>query len=593
VLGRTTLHSTIPGRRWKRNLRVVAIVSAVAVVAGLAALWVVRARKAGEPLPVGIPMQITSGEGWEGEPAISPDGTRVAYVSNESGNDDVYVADVLGGRVLQLTTDPGMDFAPAWFPDGMAIAFVSDRTGTPSVWRVGRLGGEAVMLLEDAEYPAISPDGTRIAVSRSAESVFHRIWVASLEDMSDAMQLTTGEHGLLDHRHAAWSPDGRMLCYSTLNGLFIVDVDGGTPRLVAGGRQPDDRPAWSSDGSHVYFESWREGTLALWRVGRSGDAPQRMTVGAAYEGEPSVSADGARFAYSSGSASFGTVITDLTTGHEITLGRMRTESTPILAPDGGRVIYVSRRWDGRGELAEQPLARAVPSGPPKRLTDQVGTASHPACSPDGKWVAYYLILGDERDIWIVPSRGGPPLRFTESAALNIHPSWSPDGRQLAFVSNRAGSYDVWVAPVSTGMPAGEARRLTDGSVAAFAPVWSPDGSQLAFVGSAEGQLDVWLVSEDGRAAAERLTEGIDVTRIRWDGTRGLILAAATLQGDRRLVWAVSPETGDVTPFVPEVALGSAKSPGLFDLSRDGRLLLFSRENQTGDIWVSEGPPGTY
>ncbi len=578
----------------KRNLRVVAAVSAAVVVAGLAALWVVRARRVEEPLPVGIPMQITSGDGWEGEPAISPDGTRVAYVSNESGNFDVYVTDVLGGRVLRLTTDPDRDFAPTWFPDGAAIAFVSDRTGTPSVWKVGQSGGGATMLLEDAEYPAISPDGARIAFSRSSESLFTRIWVASLEDMSDALQLTAEEHGTSDHRHAAWSPDGRTLCYcNALGGLWLVDVDGSTPRLVMGGTDGDGWPAWSSDGRHIYFDSWREKALALWRVERSGSLPQRMTEGVGYEGEPSVSVDGARLAYSSGSAGFSTVIADLDTGDEFTLGRMRSESMPVLAPDGGRMVYVSMRWEGRGELAAQSLVRGMPSGPPRRLTNQDGTASHPVCSPDGTWIAYYRILEEERDIWIVSSQGGTPLRFTESAGLDVHPSWSPDGKQLAFMSDRAGYYDIWVAPVRGGRPAGEARRVTDGSVSAFAPVWSPDSSQLAFVGAANGQLDVWLVPSDGGTPAERLTGGIDVTRIRWDGTRGLILAAATLQENRRLIWAISPETGHVAPFVPEVVLGSSISPGLFDISQDGRLLVFSRENLAGDIWVSEGPPGTY
>jgi len=567
VVGRTTLHSTIPGRRWKRNLRVVAIVSTVAVVAGLAALWVVRARKAEEPLPVGIPMQITSGEAWEGEPAISPDGTRIAYVSTASGNDDVYVTD--------------------------AIAFVSDRTGTRSVWKVGQFGGGATMLLEDAEYPAISPDGTRIAFSRCVHGAELRIWVAPLEDLSDATMLTTGEHGLWDHVGAAWSPDGRTLSYSAHGDLWTVSADGGTPRQVMRSRAGATESAWSSDGRHIYFDSWRDGALALWRVSAVGGEAQRVTQGAGYESELSVSADGSRLAYSTGSPGSGAVLVDLDTGQQTNIGSMRRILLVSLSPDGSRMVFMSERWDRRGELAEQLLDNGVPAGPPRRLTDQEGYASHPAYSPDGRWIAYYLIHEGKRNIWIIPSGGGRPIQFTSGSEQDIHPAWSPDGTMLAFMSLRAGSHDLWVAPVWEGNPVGEPRRITDGSVLGVSPVWSPDGSEIAFVDTDGERREVWVVPSDGSGPASQLTDGVDATRIRWDTVTGTILASATCGEENRSLWAVSPETGAAVPFEPAVEFGTERAYGLFDLSQEGRLLVFSQENLTGDIWVSEGPPGTY
>ncbi len=575
----------------ERNLRATAIISAAAVVA-LVALWAVGRMRSEKPLPVGIPMRITSGEGLEVEPAISPDATRVTYVSTEFGNSDIYVTDVLGGRSLRLTTDPAFDFVPAWFPDGAAIIFVSDRTGTRSVWKVGQFGGGATMLLEDAEYPAISPDGTLIAFSRADESSQLRICVAPLDSLSDVRQLTAEEHGLWDHESAAWSPDGKTLSYASHTDLWTVRIEGGAPRnLTSGGS--DSRPAWSSDGRYIYFDSWREGTLALWRVPSRGGEPRRMTQGTGYESEPRVSADGSRLIYSTGSPGSSAVLVDLDTGQQTTIGRMRSELMASLSPDGSRMVFVSSRWDRRGELAEQLLDDGALSGSPRRLTDQEGDASHPVYSPDGRWIAYYLIDGAERDIWVVPTGGGRPLQFTDDPELDVHPAWSPDGSMLAFVSNRAGIRDVWVASVREGAPVGESRRLTDGSMSVISPTWSPDGSEIAFVGVSEKRDGIWVVRSDGTAPARRLTDGVDATRIRWDAATGMILAAATCGEERRLLWAISPESGGAVLFQPEVMFGTERAWGLFDLSQEGRLLVLSRENLTGDIWMSEGPPGLY
>ena len=576
----------------ERRLRLVAVLSASAVFV-LVILWAVSALQREEPVPRGVAMQITDAGGWEGEPAISPDGSRVAYVSSRFGHFDIFVTDVLGGRTLRMTDDPGADFDPAWFPDGSEIAFTSDRKGKRSVWRVGQFGGGATLLLENAECPAISPDGSRIAFSRPHGGVALRIWVASVDDPSDARAVTTAEDGDWDHVSPAWSPDGRKLCYGVLGELWVVDVETGAARRLVENGDGDGEPVWSSDGRYIYFESRREGTLALWRVRSGGGEPQRMTEGIGYEGEPSVSRDGSRLAYSSGGPATGTVIIKRDTGERIVLGRMRMESTPALGPDGGRVVYVSRRWDRRGELAEQTLVGGEPFGPPRRLTDQEGTASHPACSPDGLWVAYYLIVGDERDLWVVPTSGGSPRRITEGDGANFHPAWSPDGTRLAFISDRSGSYDVWVVPVSEGKAVGEPRRLTDGRVQAYAPAWSLDGSRVAFVGSSGDVLDVWVVPSDGHAPARRLTRGLEVTRVRWDAKTGSILAAATNGGSRRSLWEVSPETGAVVPSEFDVVLGSARTAGIFDVSADGSLLVFSQENLTGDIWVSDGPPGLF
>ena len=113
----------------------------------------------------------------------------------------------------------------------------------------------------------------------------------------------------------------------------------------------------------------------------------------------------------------------------------------------------------------------------------------------------------------------------------------------------------------------------------------------AFVALLDGQpMSGWRRLRIGSPGT--LTEGMDVTLIRWDASTGMIFAAATGEESRSL-WTVSPETREVAPFEPAVVFGTDRAIGFFDLSQEGRMLVFSRENLAGDIWVSEGPPGLY
>jgi TolB protein len=77
------------------------------------------------------------------EPALSPDGKKVAFSANFSGNFDIYVVDIDGGEPERLTFDPGVDAAPAWSPDGQWIAFSSRQTGNTEIY-VMRANGEDV-----------------------------------------------------------------------------------------------------------------------------------------------------------------------------------------------------------------------------------------------------------------------------------------------------------------------------------------------------------------------------------------------------------------------------------------------------------------
>ena len=568
--------------------------SAAVAVAALVVVWRTSADRGGSSLGLpGQAHQVTTGDAWQGDPALSPDGGRVAYASDESGNKDIYVTNLRGESNLRLTNDPAPDYCPAWFPRGEALAFVSERGGEAAIWKVSSLGGGATLLILNAVDPAISPEGDRIAFTALLANGEQRIAVASLADPGKVTVLTGPSDGMWEHRKPAWSPDGQTICYATRQDLWIISASGGPAKRLTRDGMEDYDPAWSSDGTRVYFSSGRGGTRALWRIAAGGGAATRLTQGPGYEYDPCVSRDGSRLVYATQREPGALYVRDTHSNKETKLSGIRSNSQSAVAPDGSAIVFASDRAGPTFDLWIQPLDGGIPTGSPQRLTEDTAHASCPVFSPNGKWIAYYRILGETRDIYTIPVSGGRPIVFTDDPAPDVQPSWSPDGSRLAFASERGGASNIWAAPVSDGRPAGPPTRVTRDTVYSIAPVWSPDGDRIAYVGEAESGPEVWIVPADGGAPGRRITSGAEAQTIRWDRASGFLLVSGNWGDDYMSIRRVSPDGGTVETIAPPVILGPVPALGTFDVSSDGRLLLFPRENNRGNIWVHEAKRGTY
>ncbi|MBN1505117.1 MAG: PD40 domain-containing protein, partial [Candidatus Eisenbacteria bacterium] len=574
-----------------RLIRNVAIPAAA--VLALVAGWIAAGRNGERAIPRSRPFQVTHGEAWQLEPAISPDGGKIAYASNESGNLDIYVIDVRGGNPLRLTADASADHRPVWFPDGSAIAFESDRAGHKGIWKVGQLGGAATQIVANASWPAVSPDGKTIAFAKTDPGGDDRIAVAPLDAPDNVTVLTGPEDGTWEHVNPAWSPDGSKICYSTRHNLWIVPSRGGDAWLLTQDGTLDAEPAWSPDGRHVYFSSHREGTLALWRVAAEGGTPERLTMGVGQECSPTVCRDGTRLAYCTHSWEPDIEIRDVRSGRDIRLASLSGGNHPAVAPDKSSVVFISNRWGPKNDLWLQPLGRQDAAAEPVRLTDHPGNASHPVFSPDGKWVAYYRIVGEERDIWAVPAAGGQPVRFTDDPANDIHPAWSPDGSLIAFCSDSGGSSRIRVAPVRDGRPAGPARQLATGDISAWAPSWSADGGLIAFLGLQGNDWEIWTVPSDGSGRPTQVTHGANAIRVRWEGLTGRLLVSGTWGSGEYELRRVWPDGSRVEPLHPPVRFGPEDAGALFDVSPDGELIAYCRQKLKGNVWLLEAEKGSF
>lgn len=540
------------------------------------------------------PHIMPTGSVWAGKPNLSPDGSKIAYACNQAGNLDIYVIDVNGNSPRQLTNDSALDDDPTWYPDGNTIAFYSERGGKNSVWKVDCQSGNVSPMLEDAGHPAISPDSKWIAFTRTMPDGKQRIGVALLSDPARQRIITHNDDGSGDHVDPAWSPDGKMVCYSSGRDLWVVRVDdGASAKQVTCPNQACTDPSWSSNGRELYFTSFQNGTKALWRA-KLGGTPEPISIGAGSENHPTISKDGTKLTFSTSAGAHQLLILDRKSGTVSELSNLHDDNMGTIAPDNSKVVFLSCRGRDNRSLWVQPLRQGKPSGLPYPLNTQAGDSSHPAFSPDGQWVAYYQITNQQRDIYIIPATGGDPVQFTSDPASDIHPAWSKDGRKLAFVSERSGMAQIWIAPVAGGERAGPERMLGTKPLRAFSPAWSADGQRIAFMGGLADDFDVYVVAADGSMPATRLASGATEGMVRWDWSRNEVLASGIWGAETKTICRISVLRGGCQAMSPPLVLGLKTMPSpVFNISSDGNLIVFTREDPKGDVYLLEAVKGKF
>jgi len=578
-------------RGWLYTRLIPGVLFVLIILAVAVGWWMLRPP---DGLPESSPIQVTKTEGWEGQPALSPDGGRIAYTSNETGNLEIFVTGSSGGTPQNLTQHPAQDQSPAWFPDGSAILFASDRNGETGIWKMSQLGKDAMLLIPDADQPAVSPDGRQVAFTVAGRQGYSRIGVASLENPGKPRILTDDDDGPFGHSDPVWSPDGKSICYSTWHNLWSIPVAGGAARPLTGDGEYDADPYWSFSGRFIYFTSYRGGTTALWRQSVTRGAAQRLTLGTGTECHPSLSRDGVRLAYSTGGPQTRLVLRTRSSGNETELSRVAGDQMAAIAPDNRTIAIVSRRWAPDLRLGLQPLQQEGEPAPVHLLTDQPGWPSQPRFSHDGKWIAYYQVQGTERHVWIAGTSGDSPVQITSGPTSEGHPAWSPDDSQLAFTSQSDGGLSIRTISVRDGRPGGSARLVETTDVeAAYAPDWSPDGRSIAFIGIRDSSPDAWVVSLDRSFPTRRITKRAGVSRVRWDPATGGWLVAGVWGESQCSIKGVKSPGALPADLVPPVILGSAEAPGFFDVSYDAKLLIFVRQAMRGDVWVMEAKKGLF
>ena len=211
--------------------------------------------------PSGTPFtRLTDGPWSDIDPAFSPDGNRLAFASNRSGNWELYMMDFSSGEVTRLTDTPAYEGSPSWSPDGMWLvyeSYVGDENSGNLELFIRSLDGKTdpIRLTYDpgADFsPVWSPLGRQIAFV-STRSGDCEIWLASLDQANDRFMNVSRDDSAVD-LNPAWSPDGSKLAWSTtpLNGIQSLRIwNLATPELRPRQLSGADRIAWSPSGGQM------------------------------------------------------------------------------------------------------------------------------------------------------------------------------------------------------------------------------------------------------------------------------------------------------------------------------------------------------
>jgi dipeptidyl aminopeptidase/acylaminoacyl peptidase len=262
-------------------------------LAVLAAL-VTSARAAGVQTPTveqSLNLKTASG------PRISPDGQLVAYQVQEADwtenafKSEIWIATVNTGECYPLTHSKKSSSSPRWSPDGKRLAFLSDRDGKQQIYLIAPHGGEALPLTKGETGVSgfeWSPDGRHIAFTAvdpeskaqkerkekygdflvvESDYTMTHLWKVAVpaegQKMPEPERLTQGEH--LTVGGFSWSPDSKRLAFSAsrdpdlgsmhTSDIYVLNLSDKSSKKIVDTQGPDRNPHWSPDGTQIAFET--------------------------------------------------------------------------------------------------------------------------------------------------------------------------------------------------------------------------------------------------------------------------------------------------------------------------------------------------
>jgi len=197
-------------------------------------------------ISTGARQLISARKGINGAPAWSPDGSKLAVALSYTGNPEIYVMDLGSRQETRLTRSLAINTEPVWAPDGQSIYFTSDRSGRPQIYRVSASGGTPERVSFQGQQnlnAAVSYDGKQIAMVQANGNVYR----IAIMDQSLGGQVRFISPGPIDES-PSFAPNASMLIYAATDGsrdvLYAVSNDGMVRQRLALADGDVRSPAW-------------------------------------------------------------------------------------------------------------------------------------------------------------------------------------------------------------------------------------------------------------------------------------------------------------------------------------------------------------
>ena len=526
-------------------------------------------------IPAAEQLQLDSGPGA----VISPDGTRLAYVTRAGGSavGQLYVREL--DKVVAVQLDGAAGAQAAFFSvDSQWIGFFADG----KLKKISVRGGAPIALCDagGARGGDWSEDGTIIFPSQFTSALYR---VSANGGTPAAATHLDAARSEITHRWPQFLPGGKAVLFtaSSDNNFFgrasvdVAPLDTGVPkvlvenayfgRYLAGGYL-----AYVSQGT-VFVAPFDASALKI--TGTAIPVMQAVNYDISNgSAQLSVSKDGTAVHLDGGSAgeNLNLVLMDRKGNSSVLVSDQPDAAVPRLSPDGKRLAF----QQGTGNIWIYDLERKTTS---RAMLGTVG-ASWPQWTPDGQRLTYShphtTANGSGQSIyWERADGSGEEQPLTPETILNAYPSsWSPDGRILAFqrLSAKDGSCcEIWSLSVDEAGKPGEARQVP-GVGRGFAPALSPDGHWLAYTSPESGSVQIFVVPFPGPGGKWQISTGSGFDP-RWSKSGHELFY---VDGHALIAVPYSVEKGSFQPGKPEQIFADRfemRAPlGSYDVTPDGQ-----------------------
>jgi Tol biopolymer transport system component/DNA-binding winged helix-turn-helix (wHTH) protein len=583
-----------------RALKALALgAGAVLTLVSVGFLWSVNGRHGRPTTPAGaaIHRQLTF-TGKEVTPTLSPDASRIAYVSIGSPHRKVVVQEVDGGQPIVVFTAPEL-FGIRWSPDSSEVLFAARGEGTDGVFIAPRSGGSARKIANRTFVTCWSPDGSTIALAWYGADKIR--FVSRFGEELRTIALRGAQGWVWD---LAWSSEHDRL-------LFVASDDERRPTIWSIRPDGSDQTRLLSTNTEILAARWGPADDSLYYFTR---VNQTVSVFKAVIPRDFRSAS--------------TTETPLVSGLE-------ADESFGLSADGRRLVYARAPYYSNLYLVEADAGGTHPKRTTK-LTDGTSVVERPRVSPDGNSILFNMGYESRTNLYTMPAAGGSPKQLTFLNGFSVGGVWSPDGESVAFGSTEGGQPRVWmvkadgssVHPLSTSDVSDnfnltwasgarvlyqkdgyrnlnaiepETRRLhtlfkDDGAGFVSSPEYSRDGKRIAFWSSRPPQ-GLWVMEEDGSGATSFhafpppsplpigwAADGAAV--YAYDGKRAAARGLSVAFGETvsRPAILKIPLNGGPLSTVVELPFDEVGGVAVFP---DGRRFVVSVYSSRSDIWIVE------
>lgn len=412
-------------------------------------------------LAASLASQAQQGPLWMRYPAISPDGSTIAFAYKG----DLYCVPANGGEARQLTTHAAYDSQPIWSPDGKKIAFTSNREGSLDVYIISAKGGAPTRLTTNSgkETPIAFKDNDHVLFSANI--------------------MPTAQSNLF--------------AANEFSQVYEVSTEGGRPKLYS--VLPMENISINKNGQVLYHDkkgyedAWRKHhtspiTRDIWMLDNG--KYQKLTTFKGEDRNPVWAADNQSFYYlSEQDGSFNIYRRNIASGKDTQITQQKKNPIRFLTSSNDGLLCYG--FDGEiytvkegGQPQKVSISITTDNDEPSLIRKvQSWGATEIALSPDAKEVAFVM----HGDVYVTSTEYKTTKRITDTPQQERNLSFAPDGRSLVYASERNGVWQIFQAKIKnekeknfTYCTEVEEEQLTKTNVTSQYPAYSPDGKEVAF-----------------------------------------------------------------------------------------------------------------